>query len=110
MEALYQTYKDQKVVVLIIDVKESRETATAWAIGRHKFSFPILLDSDGAATARFAPTDVLPDLPRDEVPIASNLIIDREGKIQFYTLLDSKNFDAKLIALTAKLKQLLEKS
>jgi hypothetical protein len=51
---------------------------------------------------------VLPDLPRDQIPIASNLIIDREGRIQFYSLLDSRNFDAKLIALKARLDEPLE--
>ena len=55
---------------------------------------PVLLDLDGEVAVRYAPAGVLPDLPRDQVPIASNLIIDREGRIQFYTLLDSANFDA----------------
>ena len=54
--------------------------AEAWA-RRHKFSFPVLLDPDGKATAPYAPPDALPDLPRDQVPIASNLIIDGEGEI-----------------------------
>jgi hypothetical protein len=46
-------------------------------------------------------------LARDQVPIASNLIIDRDGKIPFYSLLDSVHFDAKLLDLTARLDQLL---
>lgn len=50
---------------------------------------------------------MLPDLPRSQVPIASNLIIDREGRIRFYTLLDSANFDARLVALRAELDALL---
>ena len=56
---------------------------------------------------RFAPEGVLPDLPRDQVPIASNLIIDRDGKIQFYSLLDSANFDAKLVELKGVLDEML---
>lgn len=107
MEALHQKYKDQNVKVFVIDVMESQEITQAWAIGRHQFSFPILLDGDGLVSASFAPADVLPDLPRYEVPIASNLIIGTDGTIQFYSLLDSKNFDAKLIALQAKLVQLM---
>ena len=62
---------------------------------------------DGSVSTSYAPPGVLPDLPRDQVPIASNLIIDREGKIRFYSLLDSRNFDAKLVALTARLEELL---
>lgn len=107
LEALYNDYKNQNVIVLIIDVRETIETAQPWAMGRHNFSFPVLLDSDGQVSAQYAPKDVLPDLPRDEVPIASNLIIDKEGKIQFYSLLDSKNFDAQLTELTANLTQLM---
>jgi hypothetical protein len=49
----------------------------------------------------------VPDLPRDQVPIGSNLIIDPEGNIAFNSLLDSMNFDAKLIALKARLDELL---
>jgi peroxiredoxin len=96
------------VQVLVVNVKESQDLAKSWAIDRHHFSFPVLLDSDGRVAATYAPPDVLPDLPRHEVPIASNLIIDKQGKIQFYTLLDSRNFDAKLIGLTKRLEELME--
>ena len=88
-------------------MKESQDLAKSWAIDRHQFTFPVLLDSDGQVAAAYAPPGVLPDLPRHEVPIASNLIIDKQGKIQFYTLLDSRNFDAKLIGLTKRLKELM---
>lgn len=72
-----------------------------------KWTLPVLLDIDGRVSASFAPEGVLPDLLRDQIPIASNLIIDREGRIRFYSLLDSRNFDAKLIALAARLDDLL---
>jgi len=81
--------------------------ASAWAKG-HGFNFPVLLDVDGKATETYAPADVLPDLPRNQVPIAANLIIDREGRIRFYSLLDSARFDAKLVALKAKLDEMLD--
>jgi len=90
----------------VIDVGEAREAAQRFAT-RSGFTFPVLLDSDGKVSASYAPAGVLPDLPRDQVPIASNLIIDAEGRIRFYTLLDSRNFDAKLVALTARLEELL---
>jgi peroxiredoxin len=85
---------------------EKEETVKSWAIERHKFTFPVLLDTAGEVSARYAPDGVLPDLPRQEIPIASNLIVDKQGKIQFYSLLDSKNFDARLIELTKHLEQL----
>ena len=106
LQSLSETYKDRGVQVLVIDVLEPHELAASWA-ARAKFTFPVLLDSDGKAAESSAPAGVLPDLPRNQVPIASNLIIDREGRIRFYSLLDSANFDARLIALRARLDRLL---
>ena len=105
MEALWQKVRSRNVQVVIIDVKESQETTARWVQAR-KFSFPILLDSDGKVSASYAPPEVLPDLAREDICIASNLLIDPEGKIQFFSLLDTKSFDAKLIALTNRLEEL----
>jgi DsbC/DsbD-like thiol-disulfide interchange protein len=94
------------VQALVINTKEPKTRARQWARALG-FTFPVLLDSDGEVSTRYAPPGVLPDLPRDQIPIASNLIIDREGRIRFYSLLDSANFDARLRALTACLDELL---
>lgn len=107
LEKLYQDYKNKNVEVLIIDVKEPKALVQEKLKDKHNLSFPILLDEDGSVAASFAPEDILPDLSRDEVMLASNLIIDENGKIQFMSLLDSKNFDAELIALKKKLNELL---
>lgn len=106
MQALNDKYKNRDFQALVIDVLEDKKKTTSWA-KELKWSIPVLLDADGKVSESYAPKDVLPDLPRNQVPIASNLIIDKEGKIQFYSLLDSKNFDAKLIALTTKLEALI---
>lgn len=91
----------------MINVLESPDVASRWtdALG---WTIPVLLDEDGSVAARYAPDDVLPDLPRNQIPIASNLLIDPAGRIQFYSLLDSRNFDAKLVALRQRLDELLE--
>jgi peroxiredoxin len=108
LEKLHHKYRDRGVAVAIIDVKESKRKVAKMA-KKFGFTFPVLLDPAGAVASAFAPPpDVLPDLERDEVMIASNLIIDREGRIQFFSLLDSANFDAKLVKLQARLDQLLE--
>ena len=91
----------------MIDVLESWELAAGWT-GRWKLTVPVLLDGDGRVSESYAPPGIQPDLPRNQVPIASNLIIDREGKIRFYSLLDSVNFDTRLVALTARLEELLK--
>lgn len=107
LEQLYQEYKDKGVAVLIIDVKEPKELVQEKLKSKYKLSFPVLLDTDGSVAASYAPKDVLPHLSRDEVMLASNLLIDKEGKIQFMSLLDSKNFDAELIELKKRLNELL---
>ena len=91
--------------MLVIDVQESREDTQKYA-ERSKFTFPVLLDSDGAVAASYAPTGVLPDIPREQVPIASNLLIDATGKIRFFSLLDTTSFYAKLVKLRQGLEQL----
>jgi hypothetical protein len=57
--------------------------------------------------ASYTPPDLLPDLSRSEVAIGSNLIIDDKGIIQFFDLLNTTSFDAKLIKLQALLDKLL---
>ncbi len=107
LEQLYQAYAAHNVGVLIIDVKEPRELVAQKLRDEFKLSFPVLLDSDGAVAAKFAPPEVLPELARDEIMLASNLLIDPDGKIQFLSLLDTRNFDSKLIHIKNKLNELL---
>lgn len=92
--------------VLVIDVKESEEDTRTY-VKRSKFTFPVLRDADGTVAAQYAPPDILPDLPRDEVVIASNLVIDEEGVIRFMSLLDTRTFDARLNALKGVLDEML---
>jgi peroxiredoxin len=109
LEELQQNYRDKNVQVLIIDVKEEM-SAVQKLQERFNFSFPLLLDEDGAISAKYAPEGVQPALARHEVPIASNLIIDKEGKIRFYSLLNTVSFDAKLVNLKIKLDELIAAS
>ena len=106
LEQLNKDYHDKNVQVLLIDVKEEKSTVQN-LLSKFNFSFPILLDPDGSVSAKYAPEGILPELARDEVPIAANLVIDKQGKIRFYSLLNTANFDAKLNALKEKLNELL---
>lgn len=101
------SYTDRGVQALVINVLEPADLAAKWA-NQLEWTIPVLMDADGTIAEAYAPADVLPDLPRNQIPIASNLIIDREGRIQFYSLLDSRNFDARLVQLRKRLDRLLE--
>ena len=87
-------------------MKEDDKTAGEYD-RRVPFTFPMLMDRDGAVALAWAPPEAAPDLERDTVAIASNIIVDREGRIAFWSLLDSRNFDAKLVDLKAKLEEML---
>jgi peroxiredoxin len=110
LEQLHQDYKNKNLQVLIIDVQEPKKLVAQKLRDRFNLTFPILLDEDGDVATSFAPSDALPDLSRDEVMLASNLIIDPNGKIRYMSLLDSQNFDAKLIGLKKKLDEMLEEN
>ena len=90
-----------------MDVKEDK-TLVEKSMERFRFSFPVLLDTDGTVSAQYAPEGVQKDLARHEVPIASNLIIDKDGKIRFYSLLNTESFDARLTKLRQKLDEILK--
>lgn len=107
LEELYQNYSNKNVQVFIVDVKEDKNLVEK-SLERFRFSFPVLLDTNGTVSAKYAPEGIQPDLERHEVPIASNLIIDKEGKIKFYSLLNTAGFDAKLTQLKQKLNELLK--
>lgn len=107
LEKLHQDYRGRGVTVAIVDIKEPAAIVARNA-RKLGLTFPVTLDPEGEVARKFAPPpEVQPDLERDEVMIASNLIIDREGTIRFFSLLDSVHFDAKLVALRARLDQLL---
>ena len=106
LQELYKNYRNKGVDVFIVDVKEDKALVEK-SFARFNFSFPVLLDEDGAVSAKYAPEGVQPDLARHEVPLASNLIIDKEGKIRFYSLLNTTAFDAKLTKLKENLESLL---
>lgn len=108
LEQFYQEYKNRNVQVFVIDVLESKNLVVQKLRDKFNLTFPILLDEDGAVATRFAPTDALPDLKRDEVMLASNLIIDPDGNIQYMSLLDTHDFDAKLVTLRNKMDELLK--
>lgn len=107
LEELSKKYADKNVQTFLIDVKEEKDLVER-SFGRFQFSFPVLLDKDGSVSTKYAPEGVQPALARYEVPLASNLIIDKEGKIQFYSLLNTVSFDAQLTKLKQKLDELLK--
>jgi len=109
-EKLKQEYAPRGVKAFIVDVSEKPGVVSGW-IAKHKLTCPVLLDDTGAVTTSYAPpSDFVPDLKREEVMIASFMIIDPEGTIRFLALNeDVASFDARLVKLRATLDELLPK-
>ena len=109
-EKLNQEYGKRGVKAFIVDISEKPDIVSGW-VEKQKLTCPVLLDRTGAVTTRYAPpADFVPDLKREEVMIASFMIIDPEGTIRFLALNeDVASFDARLIKLRATLDGLLPK-
>ena len=107
-ERLNQEYAKRGVRAIIVDVSEKQDIVNGW-VHKHKLSCPVLLDTDGDVTTSYAPPpDFVPDLRREEVMIASFMIVDPAGTIRFLALNeDVANFDARLVKLRTALDGLL---
>ena len=100
-------YGPKGVKVLLVDVKEGEPEYREYA-GRLPLSFPVLRDETGQVAASYAPEHAAPARPgRHTVVIAGNVIVDASGTIRFFTLVDSRHFDAKLANARAALDRLL---
>ena len=108
LEQLKKHYESKGVATLLVDVHEDK-TPIANFVKKYGLSFPVALDADGKVTESYAPpTTIAPDLKREETMIASFLIIDRQGKVQFLSLNeDTAKFDAKLTKLKVRLDKLI---
>lgn len=96
LEELARRYRG-RVEVVLVDVREEDREYQEY-LHRGPVDFHFLRDRTGDTAARYAPPGALPTLRnRRQVPIASNLVIDREGRIAFFTLVDTANFDERLV-------------
>ncbi len=103
---MVKKYKEHGVEFLVIGTGEPKNLISR-LVGQAGYTLPVLLDRDGRVATAYNPGG-MPDLKASEVAIAANLIIDPEGKIQFFSLLDSKHFDARLSKLQKRLDNLLQ--
>ena len=92
-------YEARGVRVVAVDVREDDASYREY-VSRRAMPFPVLRDGDGVVSAAFAPPLARPGVAdRTKVVVTSNLVIDREGRIRFFTLLDTTHFDARLVHL-----------
>jgi peroxiredoxin len=105
--ALAKDYEGKNVRVLAVDMKESDPGYTLY-LGRMNMPFPVLRDRDGAVAMAYTPERAQPNVnDRTTVVVTSNLVIDQRGTVQFFTMVDTVHFDAKLVHARRKIDSLL---
>jgi peroxiredoxin len=97
LAALADEYAKKGVRVVAVDVAEPEEEYKKY-VARARTPFPVLHDKDGKVGLSFTPERALAGLKNRQLAVVtSNLVIDKEGHIRFFTLLDTTHFDAKLV-------------
>lgn len=101
---IWKKYKDKGVQVLAIDVLENKKLVAQMS-KRFKWTFPVLLDTDGKVTKKFAPEKE--GLSPEVAIINSHFILDRNLQLRFYEYLNMERFDARARATIKKLEEIL---
>jgi peroxiredoxin len=100
-------YAGKNVKVIAIEVDEPEADYRSY-LARVPMHLPVLRDDGGTVTLRFTPPGAQPELVNRKMAlITSNLVIDPQGKIRFFTMADTVHFDAKLVHLRRTLDQVL---
>jgi len=99
--------RDERVRVLAVDIKENNEGYEKY-VGRAKMPFPVLRDPTGAVTATFTPARAQPTIKdRATVLVTSNAVVDPDGRIRFFTMVDTVHFDSRLVHARHAIEDLL---
>lgn len=97
LASLAEQYRGRNVKILAIDIKESDE-AYAKYLARVSMPIPVLHDCTGEVVASFTPDRAQPEVKdRAAVLVTSNVVLDADGRIRFFTMVDTANFDAELV-------------
>lgn len=102
---IWQAYRERGLQVLAIQVKESAELAETFA-AHHGWSFPVLVDEDGAVSTSFAP--VKDGLAPEVAVINAHFVLDADGVVVYREFLNMERFDAKAVNVRAFLDDFLE--
>ena len=97
LKKLADDYAGKNVKVVAVDIKE-KDDGYAKYLSRVHMPFPVLRDATGDVTAKFTPDRAQPAIKdRSAVLVTSNVVVDGEGKIAFFTMVDTVHFDARLV-------------
>ena len=93
--------------ILAVDIKETDEGYAKY-LARVPMPIPVLRDRTGEVVASYTPDKAQPAIKdRAAVLVTSNLVIDPEGRIRFFTMVDTASFDADLVFVRRAVDDLL---
>lgn len=101
---VWQAYKSKGVQVLAIDVLENAKLVKQLK-DRFGWTFPVLMDTDGKVTKKFAPEKE--GLSPEVAIINSHFIFDKQSRLRYYEYLNMERFDARAGATIRKLEEIL---
>ncbi len=100
-------YAGKNVKVIAIGIAEPEADYRAY-LARVPMGLPVLRDEGGAVALRFTPPGAQPQfVDRTKALVTSNLVLDAEGRIRFFTVLDTVRFDAELTHVRRAIDRLL---
>jgi peroxiredoxin len=107
---LAQDYAGKNVKVIAIGIDEPEADYRAY-LARIPMGLPVLRDEGSKVALRFTPPGAQPEFTdRKMALVTSNLVIAPDGKIRFFTVLDTVHFDPKLVQLRRALERVLAES
>jgi peroxiredoxin len=102
---IWQRYRHRGLRVVCIDVKEGAHAMGPF-VERYGWTFPVLLDDEGAVSVRFAP--IKEGLPPEVAIINAHFVLDGEGVVVHRDFLNMERFDARASHVRAFLDRFLE--
>jgi peroxiredoxin len=103
-QEIWQRYRARGLQVIAIQVKESPELMRPF-VERYGWTFPVLVDEDGAVSERFAP--IKEGLAPEVAIINAHFVLDPDGVVVYRDFLNMERFDAKAVHVRAFLDDLL---
>ncbi len=96
-------FEDKELRLVVVDVKESPETARQ-LLDRFEWGSPFLLDATGEVSRRFAPKKE--GLPPEVAIINAHVVLDAELVIRYAEYLNMERFDTHVKSLVEALERL----
>jgi peroxiredoxin len=103
-QEIWARFRDQGLQVLSIQVKEGSALARSFS-EHHGWTFPALVDEDGAVSARFAPEKE--GLSPEVAIINAHFVLDGAGVVVYRDFLNMERFDARASHVRSFLDELM---